>query len=174
MLKHIAAYSVLLAAATPSVAIAGGLGFVASVRSNGAYTFIDVFVGVSNWSDKFEGCVNANITSQGGFYQAAGLSNKTWKPDAANFISARSSIDSFMTAGTLFGGAYGGEFYASTNTNGDPNFTGTSWNPTPASPAANSVPANAGWYTGDPTSIDNTPESLAGLAYRINLSLIHI
>jgi MYXO-CTERM domain-containing protein len=69
-----------------------------------------------------------------------------------------------MTAGTYSGGAYGGEYYASTNTNGDPNFTGTSWSGTPASPAATTIPALAGWYTGDPTSVDNTAQLLAPLA----------
>jgi MYXO-CTERM domain-containing protein len=73
-----------------------------------------------------------------------------------------------MTAGTFSGGSYGGEYYASTNTNGDPNFTGSSWNATPASPSATTIPALAGWYTGDPTSIDNSAESLAGLAGRVN------
>jgi hypothetical protein len=76
-----------------------------------------------------------------------------------------------MTAGTYSGGAYGGEYYASTNTNGDPNFTGTSWNGTPASAAATTIPALAGWYTGDPTSVDNTTESLAAVAgTRVNAS----
>jgi MYXO-CTERM domain-containing protein len=100
--------------------------------------------------------------------QATGLSNKTWKPDAANFTATRSSIDSFMTAGAYSGGQYGGEYYASTNTNGDPNFSGTSWNATPASGAATTIPANAGWYTGDPTSVDNNAEALAGLVGRVN------
>jgi hypothetical protein len=76
-----------------------------------------------------------------------------------------------MTAGTYSGGAYGGEYYASTNTNGDPNFTGTSWSGTPASAAATTIPALAGWYTGDPTSVDNTTESLAAVAGdRVNAS----
>jgi MYXO-CTERM domain-containing protein len=73
-----------------------------------------------------------------------------------------------MTAGTFSGGAYGGEYYASTNTNGDPNFTGTSWNATPASALATTIPALAGWYTGDPTSVDNNSESLAGLVGRVD------
>jgi uncharacterized protein (TIGR03382 family) len=66
-----------------------------------------------------------------------------------------------MTAGTFGGGQYGGEYYASSNTNGDPNFTGTSWNATPASAAATAIPNLAGWYTGDPPSIDNQSELLA-------------
>jgi hypothetical protein len=150
---------------------AGFLGFVASVRTVGANTVIDLYAGVDNASDKFLNVYNANIstTLAGGFVQKAGLATKTWKPDAAGFTSTRNTIDdSFFTAGTFSGGAYGGEFYASSNTNGDPNFTGTSWNATPASPAATTVPANAGWYTGDPTSVDNSAESLAGLVGRIN------
>jgi hypothetical protein len=147
---------------------AGFSGFVASVRNSGAYTIIDIFAGVSNASDKFLNVYNLNSDATGGFFQATGLANKTWKPDAASFNSTRSTIDSFMTAGTYSGGAYGGEFYASTNTTGDPNFTGTSWNATPASAAATTIPANAGWYTADPTSVDNNAESLAGLVGRVN------
>ena len=150
---------------------AGFLGFVASVRTVGANTVIDLYAGVDNASDKFLNVYNANIstTLAGGFVQKAGLATKTWKPDTAGFTSTRNtSDDSFFTAGTFSGGAYGGEYYASSNTNGDPNFTGTSWNATPASPAATTVPANAGWYTGDPTSVDNRAESLAGLVGRIN------
>jgi MYXO-CTERM domain-containing protein len=162
--------TVLFVAAAASAVVAsadaGFLGFVASSRTVGAYTVIDVFAGVQNASDKFLNVYN--MSSNGTFFQATGLANKTWKPDAANFNSTRNSIDSFMTAGTFSGGAYGGEFYASTNTTGDPNFTGSSWNATPASPAATTIPANAGWYTGDPTSVDNSAESLAGLVGRVN------
>jgi len=162
--------TVLFVAAAASAVVAsadaGFLGFVASSRTVGAYTVVDIFAGVQNASDKFLNVYNLN--SNGTFFQATGLANKTWKPDSANFNSTRNSIDSFMTAGTYSGGAYGGEYYASTNTNGDPNFTGSSWNATPASAAAASIPANAGWYTGDPTSIDNSAEGIAGLQNRVN------
>ena len=156
----------LSAAAVVSSANASFLGFVASTRNVGAYTVIDLFAGVSNASDKFLNVYNT--ASNGSFFQATGLANKTWKPDAATFNSTRDSIDSFMTAGTYSGAAYGGVYYASTTTAGDPNFTGTSWNATPVSAAATTIPALAGWYTGDPTSVDNTTESLAGLAGRTN------
>jgi MYXO-CTERM domain-containing protein len=156
------------AASFVAAADAGFSGFVASVRNSGAYTIIDIFAGVQNASDKFLNVYNLNSDATGGFFQATGLANKTWKPDAASFNSTRSTLDSFMTAGTYSGGAYGGEFYASTNTTGDPNFTGSSWNATPASPAATTIPANAGWYTADPTSVDNGAESLAGLVGRVN------
>ena len=84
------------------------------------------------------------------------------------FAGVSNSIDSFMTAGTFSGGPYGGEYYASGNSNGDPYFSGTTWNATPGSPAANTVPVNAGWYTGNPPSADNDAESLAGLTGRVN------
>ena len=164
----IAVLGMVGAASFVAAADAGFAGFVASVRNSGAYTVIDIFAGVQNASDKFLNVYNLNASTTGGFFQATGLSNKTWKPDAANFVSTRNSIDSFMTAGTYSGAAYGGEYYASTNTNGDPNFSGTSWSGTPASPAATTIPANAGWYTGDPTSVDNNAESLAGLVGRAN------
>jgi MYXO-CTERM domain-containing protein len=162
----IAVLGMVGAASLVAAADAGFLGFVASSRTVGAYTVVDVFAGVQNASDKFLNVYNT--TSNGVFFQATGLANKTWKPDSANFNSTRNSIDSFMTAGTYSGGAYGGEYYASTNTNGDPNFTGNSWNASPASAAATTIPALAGWYTGDPTSIDNGAESIAGLQNRIN------
>jgi uncharacterized protein (TIGR03382 family) len=163
--------TVLFVAAAASAVVAsadaGFLGFVASSRTVGAVTVIDIFAGVQNANDKFLNVYNT--TSNGVFVQKAGLANKTWKPDAAGFTSTRNTLDdSFMTAGTFSGGAYGGEYYASTNTNGDPNFTGTSWNATPASAAATTIPALAGWYTGDPTSVDNNAESLAGLVGRVN------
>ena len=170
-MKSFITCGVIGAAAIAASANAGFLGFVASVRTVGANTVIDIYAGVGNASDKFLNVYNANIstTLAGGFVQKAGLSNKTWKPDAAGFVSTRNtSDDSFMTAGTFSGGAYGGEYYASANTSGDPNFTGTSWSATPASPAATTVPANAGWYTGDPSSIDNRAESLAGMIGRVD------
>jgi hypothetical protein len=167
----IALIGVVGAASMVVAADAGFLGFVASVRTVGANTVIDIFAGVDNASDKFLNVYNANISTTlgGGFVQKAGLATKTWKPDSAGFTSSRDvSDDSFFTAGTFSGGAYGGVYYASSNTNGDPNFTGSSWNATPASPVATTVPVNAGWYTGDPTSVDNRAESLAGMVGRVN------
>jgi MYXO-CTERM domain-containing protein len=161
MILAVSAVSAVAASAN-----AGFQGFVASVRDVGAYTVIDIFAGVSNSSDKFLNAYDMSIstTVAGGFYQAAGLANKTWKP-ASDFTATRDSIDSFMTAGTY---SEAGVNYASTNTNGDPNFNGTSWNGTLGSAAATTVPANAGWYTGNPPSTDNNAESLAGLVGRVN------
>ena len=157
------AFIAIVGSATLAASVeAGFLGFVVFAKQSGANVIVDIYAAVGNSSDKFLNVynLNASTTAAGGFFQATGLLNKTWKPDAASFNSTRSSVDSFMTAGTYSGAAYGGEYYASTNTNGDPNFTGTSWNPNPASPAATTIPANAGWYTGDPTSVDNNAELL--------------
>ena len=164
----IALIGVVGAASMVVAADAGFLGFVASVRTVGANTVIDMYAGVDNASDKFLNVYNANIstTLAGGFVQKAGFYTKTWRPDGAT--STRSTLDdSFMTAG---GSAYGGEYYPSGQTNGDPNFTGTSWTPTATSPPFTTVPPNAGWYTGDPDSLDNNAESLAGITGRQNLS----
>jgi MYXO-CTERM domain-containing protein len=145
---------------------AGFMGFVALAKQSGSYVFVDVYTAVGNASDKFLNVYETDIstTNVGGFYQQPGLATKTWKPDAANFNSTRSSVDSFMTAGTYSGGAYGGEYYASTTTYGGPNLSDTSWNGTPASPPATTFPANLGWYTGEPWSVDNNAQLLAPLA----------
>jgi MYXO-CTERM domain-containing protein len=145
---------------------AGFMGFVALAKQSGSYVLVDVYTAVGNASDKFLNVYETDIstTNAGGFYQQPGLATKTWKPDTTNFNSTRSSVDSFMTAGTYSGAAYGGEYYASANTYGGPNLADTSWNGTPASPAATTFPANAGWYTGDPTSVDNNAQLLAPLA----------
>lgn len=158
---------VLSACLVPTMGAEAAVGFVAFAKQSGTNVIVDVFVAVSNASDKIISVesINATTTLPGGFVQKAGLATKSWKPDTAGFTSTRStSEDSFMTAGTFSGGAYGGEFYASSNSNGNPNFTGTSWNATPSSPVATTIPANVGWYSGDPTSIDNRAESLVGMA----------
>ena len=162
MILAVSAVSAVAASAN-----AGFQGFVASVRDVGSYTVIDIFAGVTNQSDKFLNAYDMTIstTVAGGFYQEAGVATKTWKPDTSNFTSTRNSLDSFMTAGTF---SEAGVNYASTSTNGDPNFNGTSWNATLGSAAATTVPANAGWYTGNPPSTDNNAETLAGLVGRVN------
>ena len=160
------AIAVVGTASLVASADAGFLGFVALAKQSGSNVIVDIYTAVGNASDKFLNVYNltGSTTAAGGFFQAAGLTNKTWKPDAAGFTATRNSVDSFMTAGTFSGGAYGGEYYASTNTNADPNFSGTSWSPTPASPAATTIPALAGWYTGDPTSVDNSAQLLSSLS----------
>ena len=166
MSRQLLVIATLGTAAVGGSADAGWLGFLALAKQSGSYVLVDVYAAVGNSSDKFLNVYNTNIstTNAGGFYQQPGFSTKTWKPDAANFNSTRSSIDSFMTAGTYSGGAYGGEYYASTNTYGGPNLTDTSWNGTPASPPATTFPANLGWYTGEPWSVDNNAQLLAPLA----------
>jgi hypothetical protein len=127
---------------------AGFAGFVAYSRNVGANTVIDVFTAVTNASDKFLNVYD--VQSNGIYVQKNTSSTKTWKADALQNRGV--TDDSFMTAGTGAGG------YASALTGGDPNFTGTSWNATPSSLPAETIPANAGWYTNDPTSVDNTAE----------------
>jgi hypothetical protein len=172
-MKHVL-IAVVGSASIVAGADAGFAGFVAYSRNVGANTVIDVFAAVTNASDKFLNVYDLN--SNGTFVQKAGLATKTWKPDVAGFTSTRNvSDDSFMTAGTFSGGAYGGEYYASGNTTADPNFTGTSWNGTPASAAATAIPNLAGWYTGDPTSVDNGAELMsawAGGFARFNSNLV--
>jgi hypothetical protein len=173
-MKHSIAIGIVGTASILSAADAGISGFVAYSRNVGGNTVIDVFAVTTNASDKFLNVFDT--VSNGVFVQKAGLSSRTWKPDFAGFSSARSvTDDSFMTAGAYSGGPYGGEYYASGTTNGDPNFTGTSWNATPASAAATTIPALAGWYTGDPTSVDNNAELMstwAGSFARSNSFLV--
>ena len=170
----IAIVGIVGAASLVASADAGFAGFVAYSRNVGANTVIDIFAATTNASDKFLNVYD--LSSNGTFVQKAGLATKTWKPDVAGFTSTRNtSDDSFMTAGTFSGGAYGGEYYASSNSNADPNFTGTSWSATPASAAATTIPALAGWYTGDPTSVDNNAELMsawAGSFTRANSTLV--
>ena len=147
-------------AAIAQLADAGFAGFVAFSRNAGQNTVIDVFAATTNASDRFLNVYGT--TSNGTFIQKPGPATKTWKPDTVNFTSTRGTIDdSFVTAGTYSGGPYGGDYYASPNTNGDPNFTGTSWNGTIASPSSTGIPSLAGWYTGDPTRTDNAAELMA-------------
>jgi hypothetical protein len=130
---------------------------VAFSRNVGANTVIDVFAATTNASDRFLNVYD--VVCNGTFVQKAGLATKTWKPDVAGFTSTRNtSDDSFMTAGTLSGGAYAGDYYASTNTSADASFTGPTWSATPASAAATTIPAFAGWFTGDPTSVQSNAE----------------
>jgi MYXO-CTERM domain-containing protein len=160
---------VLGATSIASAADAGFLGFVASTRTAGGFTFVDVFCAVSNASDKFLNVYNANITTTvaSGFYQSSASGSTGWKPDTVLGVATRASYDSFMTAG-----AYQvpppPTVYAGITTSADPNFTSASWLGTVAPSAANSVPQNAGWYTNDPFSAENSAESLSGLVNRVN------
>ena len=163
----------LAAASCAASASAGFLGWVASVRSSGGYTIVDIYAGVENPTDKFLNAYNGEIstTVSGGFRQLEGLATKTWKPDFVGFTSSRTALDSFMTAGAYSGGSYNGDYFASSLTSGDPNFTGTSWNGTPTSGPATTLPTDfggPGWYTSNPFSVDNQAESLSGLVGRVN------
>lgn len=155
------------ATALASSAHAGFLGFVASTRTSGTYTIIDIFAAVSNSSDKFLNVYNAQIstTFAGGFYQENTLANRGWRPDTTNFTSTRASIDSFVTAGAYRDPSLPIIVYAGTNTAADPNFTNGAWI---GSGDASVMPAGAGWYSSLPTSTENQAESLAALVNRVD------
>jgi hypothetical protein len=144
----------LLAAAAASalapLADAGFAGFVAFTRNTGSYTVIDVFAAVSNANDRLLNVYN--VQSNGIFVQRNTAGAKTWRPEATS--SRSTNNDSFMTIGTTPAG------YAAA-TEGDPNFSGTSWNGTPTSDPAIEIPNLAGWYTGDVVSPDISAENMA-------------
>lgn len=145
---------------------AGFLGFVASVRTSGRYTLVDVFAAVSNKNDKFLNVYDATITTKlaNGFFQSTSGKSPGWAPSAS---SNRASIDSFMTAGRVTYPPVPTVFAGSTTT-ADPNFLSASWLGTGPASATSTVPALAGWYTNDPFSAENNAESLAGLVGRVD------
>jgi len=156
-----------LLAATSAVASADAafLGWTAFVRSSGGYAVVDVFAVTSTANHKLLNVYDAQISTSNaaGFFQAAGLANKTWKPDVTSFTSTRDSVDSFMTIGaSRFEGD--SNVYAGLTTNGDPNFVPYTWNATPASAPAAVVPALAGWYTSNPDSDTLLAEDLSLVA----------
>jgi hypothetical protein len=155
----------LLGAATIAAgAHASFNGWTAFARAIDGYTVVDVFAATSTADHKLFNVYDGTISTSaaGGFFQAAGLATKTWKPDLTNFTSTRESLDSFMTVGAA---RYEGDptVYAGDTTAGDPNFLAIpgAWNATPASLAAVSVPALAGWYTTSPPSDTLLAEDLS-------------
>ena len=163
-MKKIAFIAIVGSTTLAASAEAEFLGFVAFAKQSGGYVIVDIYAAVGNASDKFLNVYNNTIstTAAGGFYQQPGLTTKTWKPDAWNLASSRSSIDSFLTVGCYSGAAYGGEYYASASTHSS--FPGTYWNATPSSPAATTIPSYDSWYTTDPTSIDNRAILLSAIS----------
>ena len=63
---------------------AGFLGFVASVRTSGRYTLVDVFAGVSNKNDRFLNVYDATISTKlaNGFFQSSTGKSPGWAPSA--------------------------------------------------------------------------------------------
>ena len=133
------------AASLAAAANAGFTGWQAIARSSGANTIVDVFAGFNTAGDKLLNVFNMNIAVTGGaaFVQQTGVAASKWKP--IDDTSNSSSLDSFTTLG---GFSYGGDFYTSYSSAGDPNFT----NYTTSN--ATTIPALAGWYNGTPTSPD--------------------
>jgi hypothetical protein len=156
------AAATLFGAASAHASFNGYAGFV---RAVGGYTVVDVFAVTTSANHKLYNVYDSAISTSAaaGFHQAPGMASKTWRPDTLSFSSTRESIDSFMTVGAS---RYAGDpaIYAGSTTSGDPNFNGTSWNGSPASMAAGSVPALAGWYTNDPTSDTLFAEDLSLVA----------
>jgi MYXO-CTERM domain-containing protein len=146
----------LASASVVTAANAGYTGFQAIVRDAGAgRTFVDVFAGFNTAGDKLLNVFNMNIGLTGGaaFVQQAGVAASKWKP--IDDTSSDASQDSFTTLG---GFSYGGEFFTSYSSAGDPNFTNyTTANQT-------TIPALAGWYNGTPTVSDIFAVSLSGFA----------
>ena len=156
---------VVAASLLATAAHAEFLGFVAFVRQSGPNTVIDVFAGVRNSNDRLLNCYNRSISTSlpAGFVQLSGAATRGWKPDAATSTRG-SSNDSFMTVGSEGGASSSGEFYASSSTGADGNFS--NWSTT----GAETVPPNAGWYISPPTLPDNVAEPLVGMVgTRVNL-----
>jgi hypothetical protein len=157
--KAIATTAALICSASSvSAANAEFRGFAALVRQAGNAVLIDVYAATGNAGDRFLNVYNVNACqcSGQGFYQAPGIYSRGWLPDQSGMSSTRDSIDSFVTAGTAGGSSYGGSFFASTIVAGDQ----PSWPTSPATPCL----INAGWYTGDPTAVDNNSQLLAPLS----------
>ncbi len=140
------------AASLAAAANAGFTGWQAIARSSGSNTIVDVFAGFNTAGDKLLNVFNMNIAVTGGaaFVQQAGVAPSKWKP--IDDTSSTSSVDSFVTLG---GFSYGGEFFTSYSSAGDPNFTNYTTN------NATTIPALAGWYNGSPTSPDILAINLA-------------
>jgi hypothetical protein len=156
-MKKIGLIGLVGAASLAAAANAGFTGWQASVRASGSNTIVDVFAGFNTAGDKLLNVFNMNIGLTGGaaFVQAAGVAASKWKPvdDTSNNVLA----DSFVTLGGFDGGD--GTMYTSYSTSGDPNFT----NYTTAN--ATTIPANAGWYNGVPTTTDIQGITIFGGAF---------
>jgi hypothetical protein len=144
------ALAVLSLSAPASAAFVGWAAY-SRVDAATSTVFVDVFANFDGASDRVLNVFNANVAASGaGFLQSGLTSRKAWAPQAGQTVDDR---DSFMTIGGTFAGE---EFYASAATGGDPGFTATAgaWNPTILSTPSTAVPANAGWFAGNPNSVD--------------------
>ena len=155
---------------------AGFVGWVGVARNApGAqnYVMVDIYAGVSNASDRFLNVYDMTITTTatGGFFQSTDPASKAFRPDTENYGASRNSVDSFVTAGGIFPGDPQGPYSASAFTAGDPNFTG--YAPTSVSTPQTTFPPLAGWYTTDPTAIDNAATNLSQINNRQGASTIY-
>jgi hypothetical protein len=160
--------STLAAAALAAESSAGFAGFVAFGRNCGANTVIDVFVAVTNPSDRFLNVYG--LECNGTFIQQPSLPGlpglpgqpgKCWEPRTDGFSNRSTCTDSFLTAGTFSGGSYGGEYFAAPGTQGSPNFSDPFWQTQFPTTSCNRLPSGASWYTNVPTSVDNNAELMS-------------
>ena len=147
--------AVIGAASIATAANAGFVGWVARWRDGGTHWVLDIYAGMSAPTDKLLNVYNANITSTNGaaFYQGATASTNKWCPTLG--VANIDDVDSFVTMG---GFDDGGVYYCGDTTTADPNFTNY------ATSNATTIPANAGWFTSDPTSPQVVATSLANQA----------
>ena len=163
----------LLACSASSAGFVGWVGVARAAPGAPNYVMVDIFAGVSNASDRFLNAYDMTITTTatGGFFQSSDPASKAFRPDTENYSASRNSVDSFVTAGGIFPGDPQGPYYASAYTAGDPNFTG--YTPSAISTPQNSFPALAGWYTSDPTAVDNAATNLSQINNRQGASTIY-
>ena len=171
--------STLGAAAVLAVATsasAGVTGMIASVRSIGGYTVVDLFAGMSSPSETVVGAnsafsvVGISTSAASGFVQGASLAQRGWAPDTTSFTSTRDSLDSFATVGrTQYGDPSGpsGPVYANPDL-AQVGFAAGTWNAAPSSPPVTSFSPGASWFSRNASNPDAQPESLAGLVGRID------
>jgi len=168
--------STLGAAAVLAVATsasAGVTGLIASVRSIGGYTVVDLFVGMSLPSETVVGATSANsvvgisTSAASGFVQGASLAERGWAPDTTSFTSTRDSLDSFATVGRTQYGDPSGPIYANPDL-AQVGFAAGTWNAAPSSLPASTFSPGASWFSLQVNNPDAQPESLAGLVGRID------
>ena len=163
----------LIAGSASSAGFVGWVGVARNAPGAQNYVMVDIFAGVSNASDRFLNAYDMTITTTatGGFFQSSDPASKAFRPDTENYSASRNSVDSFVTAGGIFPSDPQGPYYASSFVQGDPNFTG--YTPTPVSAPQNSFPPLAGWYTSDPTVVDNAATNLSQINNRQGASTIY-
>lgn len=168
--SFLSAAAVLSATASAS---AGVTGMVASVRTIGGYTVVDLFVGMSSPEETVVGAystipvVGISTSAGSGFVQGASLAERGWAPDTTSLTSTRDSLDSFATVGRTQYGDPSGPIYANPDL-AQVGFAAGTWNAAPNSLPASTFSPGASWFSLQVNNPDAQPESLAGLVGRID------